>query len=90
MNNIHSVFLLISGTFVFLSLLASFYLIYRHQEYMSRPTIQPKIVGILWMVPIYSINSFVSLWNPPFALYLDMLRDCYEVQLFYNDRVNSC
>lgn len=47
-----------------------------------RLSIQPKIVGILWMVPIYGVISFISLVVPPYALYLDMLRDCYEVRSF--------
>lgn len=39
------------------------------------------MVGILWMVPIYSVDSWLSLSFKDAALYLDMLRDCYEVGL---------
>lgn len=38
------------------------------------------MVGILWMVPIYSVDSWLSLSFKDAALYLDMLRDCYEVR----------
>ncbi len=33
------------------------------------------------MVPIYSIDSFLSLAFPNIAIYINMLRDCYEVHL---------
>lgn len=44
---------------------------------------QSKIVGILWMVPIYAVDSFVSLRFKEAALYVDMLRDCYEGYALY-------
>lgn len=45
--------------------------------------LQGKIVGILWMVPIYAVDSFVSLRFKEAALYVDMLRDCYEGYALY-------
>ena len=80
MLQIHATFLVISCVTVFISLCISTFLIFKHQKYMTRLTIQPKIVGILWMVPIYSITSLISLFMPKLALYFDMIRDCYEVQ----------
>lgn len=35
------------------------------------------------MVPIYAIDSFVSLRFKEAALYVDMLRDCYEGYALY-------
>lgn len=35
------------------------------------------------MVPIYAIDSFVSLRFKETALYVDMLRDCYEGYALY-------
>ncbi len=46
-------------------------------------TTQSKIIGILWMVPIYAVDSFVSLRFKNVALYVDMLRDCYEGYALY-------
>ena len=54
-------------------------LIVKHIYNMHNFSVQSKIVGIVWMIPIYSIDSFLSLWIPSIALYVDMLRDCYEV-----------
>jgi len=61
----------------------SFFLIRQHQMNMTRFSIQSKIVGIIWMVPIYSLNSFSSLLFPAASLYIDMLRDCYEAYVLY-------
>ncbi|CAM9278744.1 unnamed protein product [Ectocarpus sp. 6 AP-2014] len=58
-------------------------LIRRHLIHFSRPVVQGKIIGILWMVPIYAIDSFVSLRFKNTAPYVDMLRDCYEGYALY-------
>lgn len=49
------------------------------------PVLNPKskIIGILWMVPIYAVDSFLSLRFKNVALYVDMLRDCYEGYALY-------
>jgi hypothetical protein len=60
------------------------YLIYRHHENFRRPLIQSKIIGIIWMVPIYSIDSLLSLLLPTrAAIFIDMLRDSYEAYVLY-------
>lgn len=59
------------------------YLIRSHLKNFSQPHIQSKIVGIVYMVPIYSIDSFLCLVWPAQALYIDMLRDCYEAYVLY-------
>lgn len=48
--------------------------------HFSKPLVQSKIVGILWMVPIYCVDSWLSLSFKDVALFLDMFRDCYEVR----------
>jgi len=42
------------------------------------PDCQKYVVRILWMVPLYSIQSWLSLRYHQFALYIDTLRDLYE------------
>ena len=71
--------LIATGAFAALATIISVFLISKHQQYMKRLDIQPKIVGILWMVPIYAIDSWIILVSPANALYIAMLRDCYEV-----------
>lgn len=71
--------LLVAGSFAFSAIFITLWLIGKHLMYLSKIHIQSKIVGILWMVPIYSFDSFLSLWVPSIASYVNMLRDCYEV-----------
>jgi len=58
-------------------------LIWQHKENWTSPLIQRKIIGILWMVPIYAITSWLSLRFKDAAVYLDMFRDCYEAYVIY-------
>lgn len=71
-----------SGICTGIATLLSAVLIQQHMQYFSKPIHQSKVVGILWMVPIYSIDSWLSLTFKDYALYLDMIRDCYEVGFF--------
>ena len=73
------IFLSVAGLFALSATCISFWLISKHQNNMTNMNVQSKIVGIIWMIPIYSIDSFISLWMPSLADYLNMLRDCYEV-----------
>jgi len=74
-----SLVLLVAGSFAAGASLISFWLIMRHQQNWTNPSVQSKIVGIIWMIPIYAIDSFLGLWMPNSADYVNMLRDCYEV-----------
>ena len=74
------ILLTIAGSFSFLAVSLSSWLIYQHQVNMTKFAIQSKIVGIIWMIPIYAVDSFLSLLFPSVSLYIDMLRDCYEVR----------
>ena len=74
--------LLVAGLFAGAASLTSFWLIMRHQQNMTNVSVQSKIVGIIWMIPIYSIDSFIGLWMPTIADYVNLLRDCYEVRNF--------
>lgn len=79
MTLIRSTILLIAGIFAGAACGISFWLIMRHQQNMTNICVQSKIVGIIWMIPIYSIDSFLGLILPESADYVNMLRDCYEV-----------
>ena len=70
---------IIAGCVSFLSASVSIDLIFRHARNFSCPPIQSKIMGILWMVPIYAVDSWLSLRFRKQAVYIDMFRDCYEV-----------
>ena len=77
---------LIENVCLFLSIVAlviSTRLLLQHLRHFSQPIIQRKIIVILWMVPLYSITSWLSLKFVHASMYLDMIRDCYESFVIY-------
>lgn len=55
-----------------------------HTEYYTRPRLQRHVIRILWMVPIYSIDSWFALRFNDARGYLDPIRECYEAYVIYN------
>ena len=58
-----------------------FYLqIYQHLKYYTNPSEQRWIVRILFIVPIYAFDSWLSLlfFEQSYYVYFDSIRDCYE------------
>ncbi len=51
----------VAGIFVLLALPVSIYEVAMHLEYFSRPTLQIRVIRILWMVPIYALDSWLAL-----------------------------
>ena len=81
----------LAGICSFLACVVSFRLINSHLTYFNEPRIQRKIVGILWIVPIFAIDSWLSLRFIKASVYLDMFRDCYEayvIHLFLSLMIN--
>ncbi|KAL3876168.1 hypothetical protein ACJMK2_034040 [Sinanodonta woodiana] len=77
----------IAGTFAIAAILITVYQIYLHLRYYTCPNEQRWIVRILFIVPIYSFDSFLSLMffnNDNYYVYFDSLRDCYEAFVIYN------
>ncbi|XP_046852379.1 transmembrane protein 184C-like [Xenia sp. Carnegie-2017] len=52
--------------------------IIQHLLNYTKPHLQKYILRILWMVPIYSVTSWLALRFPEAAIYLDSVRECYE------------
>ncbi|CAN0158918.1 unnamed protein product, partial [Discosporangium mesarthrocarpum] len=75
--------LFVAGACSTFAVVLSGLLIRRHLLHFSKPVVQGKIVGILWMVPIYAVDSFLSLRFKEGAQYVNMLRDCYEGYALY-------
>lgn len=51
----------IAGIFVLLALPVSIYEVAMQLEYFSRPKMQIYVIRILWMVPVYSLDSWLAL-----------------------------
>uniref|UniRef100_UPI00398F7DDC transmembrane protein 184A n=1 Tax=Pristiophorus japonicus TaxID=55135 RepID=UPI00398F7DDC len=77
----------ISGIFVWAALIVTFHQIYQHLRHYSTPNEQRYILRILFIVPIYSFDSWLSLLfisNDQYYVYFDSMRDCYEAFVIYN------
>ena len=51
----------IAGLFVLLALPVSIYEVAMQLEYFSRPKLQIRVIRILWMVPVYALDSWFAL-----------------------------
>lgn len=60
------------------------YGIVMHLANYNQPNVQMYVVRILWMVPIYSIESWLCLRYKDYAIYIETLRDCYESYVLYS------
>ncbi|KAK2833214.1 hypothetical protein Q5P01_017103 [Channa striata] len=77
----------LSGIFVWSALLITFYQIYTHLRSYTVPNEQRYIIRILFIVPIYAFDSWLSLLfisNNQYYVYFDSVRDCYEAFVIYN------
>uniref|UniRef100_A0A7N6BL44 Transmembrane protein 184C n=1 Tax=Anabas testudineus TaxID=64144 RepID=A0A7N6BL44_ANATE len=74
----------IAGIFVFMTIPISLWGILQHLVHYTQPELQKPIIRILWMVPIYSLDSWIALKYPSIAIYVDTCRECYEAYVIYN------
>jgi hypothetical protein len=72
-----------TGVFALGAVLTSVLLIGQHLSEFRAPPVQRKIIGILWLVPLYAVTSWLSLRYLHAALYLDIVRDSYEAFVLY-------
>jgi len=72
-----------TGVLAIAASVASIRLIAAHLMQFRVPDAQRKIVGILWIVPIYALTSWLSLRYLHASLYLDLVRDTYEAFVLY-------
>mmetsp|Transcript_119 Transcript_119/g.270 ORF Transcript_119/g.270 Transcript_119/m.270 type:complete len:609 (-) Transcript_119:1556-3382(-) len=67
------------------TMLISTSLILRHLDYYACPDTQKYVVRILFMAPIYAVDSLLALTFVGWATtYIDVFRDCYEAFTIYN------
>eukprot|EP00741_Cyanophora_paradoxa_P008935 tig00000142_g8648.t1 len=83
----YRVSLSVAGVATVLACIVSTVTILGHLRTFTRPTIQSRAIRIVLMVPVYSLSSWVTLWN---ALHLSraadwiaMLRDFYQGFIVY-------
>jgi hypothetical protein len=76
-------FLTLAGTFTLLTCLISMFHMSMHLQKMNQPKIQRKIIAILWMSPIYSVTSFLTLIVPSLEGWMALIKDFYESYCIY-------
>ncbi|KHN83304.1 Transmembrane protein [Toxocara canis] len=76
----------IAGFFTWTALIITSYQIYQHLRWYSCPTEQRWIVRILFIVPMYSLDSWLSLLflSNNVYVYFNAIRDCYEAFVIYS------
>jgi Organic solute transporter Ostalpha len=72
-----------AGTFTLLTCLLTAFHIAQHLSNFHEAVVQRKIIAILWMSPIYSLTSFLSLVFPSADGYLAIVKDFYEAYTVY-------
>lgn len=72
-----------AGTFAILGSLISVWHISNHLRSLNEPTVQRKIVAILWMIPIFSMTSWLGLVMVSVESYLGLIKDFYEAYCIY-------
>uniref|UniRef100_A0A3B5KRJ8 Transmembrane protein 184a n=1 Tax=Takifugu rubripes TaxID=31033 RepID=A0A3B5KRJ8_TAKRU len=78
---------MVSGIFVWTALLITGHQIYTHLRSYTVPNQQRYIIRILFIVPVYAFDSWLSLLfinNEQYYVYFDSIRDCYEAFVIYN------
>lgn len=72
-----------ASIFVVTALVLSIYLIFEHLAAYNQPEEQKFLIGLILMVPVYAVESFLSLWNSKAAFNCEVIRDCYEAFALY-------
>lgn len=82
--SLHTWAVLVASFFVLVALSLSFFLIFSHLTHYTNPREQKWLIGVVFMVPVYSLESFASLWDPNISIECDILRNCYEAFALYS------
>jgi len=77
---------LLAATFVWAAIITSCHHIYQHLRFYTLPSEQRCIVRILFIVPIFGFDSWLSLFfvTRSAYVYFDSVRDWYEAFVIYN------
>jgi hypothetical protein len=67
-----------AGVMVLGTVILSIRLVYLHFTHWYMPNVQKYVVRILWMVPLYAVQSWLSLRFRDARIYIDTVRDLYE------------
>ncbi|XP_022666749.1 transmembrane protein 184B-like isoform X1 [Varroa jacobsoni] len=76
----------ISGAFVWAALIITCHQIYQHLRFYTLPSEQRWIIRILFFIPIYGFDSWLSLlfFRENYYIYFNSVRDWYEAFVIYS------
>ncbi|KAG2663198.1 hypothetical protein I3760_16G016700 [Carya illinoinensis] len=72
-----------ASIFVAVAVVLSMYLIFEHLAAYNQPEEQKFLIGLILMVPVYALESLLSLLNSDAAFNCEVIRDCYEAFALY-------
>ncbi len=75
--------LTVGNAFMRMTVPLTFYQIISHLCNFVEPRLQSQIVRILFMIPIYSVGSCLSLEHQEWSIFISTARDCYEAYVIY-------
>jgi hypothetical protein len=75
---------MVAGIFMIFSLALSTFLLFDHLSTYNDPEEQKWLIGVIFMVPVYVVTSFLSLWAPTWSLKFTILGNCYEAYALYS------
>ncbi|KAG0626589.1 hypothetical protein M758_2G136600 [Ceratodon purpureus] len=81
---LHTRVVILAAFFVVFTLGLSSHLVFQHLSTYNGPSEQRWLIGIIFMIPVYSIASFVSLWAPEISIECNILGNCYEAFALYS------
>ena len=73
----------IPGYCAFASTILTFALVWSHLTVYTNPTEQRYIIRIIILCPIYAIDSWIALIAYKEAVWVGLIRDCYEAYVIY-------
>lgn len=76
----------VAGFFTWAALFITIHQIYQHLRWYSCPSEQRWIIRILFIVPVYAFDSWLSLifFTNDVYIYFNSIRDCYEAFVIYS------
>eukprot|EP00056_Hartaetosiga_gracilis_P007562 m.109820 g.109820 ORF g.109820 m.109820 type:complete len:604 (+) comp12740_c0_seq2:13-1824(+) len=83
-EELHVIAWFVSGIFVSLAIPMTLWDVAMHLRNWHNPRLQRHIIRILFMVPIYAIDSWFALRFPEVNIYFDVARETYEAYVIYN------
>ncbi|RDY04226.1 Protein LAZ1-like 1, partial [Mucuna pruriens] len=72
-----------ASIFVLVALVLSMYLVFEHLAAYNQPEEQKFLIGLILMVPVYALESFLSLLDSSAAFNSEVIRECYEAFALY-------